>query len=59
MDPRSGLVEANAAALFWRLAADRALDVKQRGDAREGLLSDRRVAALGDLVEGRRTWLQQ
>jgi hypothetical protein len=41
------------------MATDRALDPKECGDAHEGLLSDRGVAALGVSSKRRRTWLQQ
>jgi hypothetical protein len=41
------LGQAHGAALLGRMATDRALDPKECGDAHEGLLSDRGVAALG------------
>jgi hypothetical protein len=41
------LGQAHGAVLLGRMATDRALDLKECGDAHEGLLSDRGVAALG------------
>jgi hypothetical protein len=42
---------ADGAPLLGCVAADHALDPIERGDALEGLVGDRRVAGLGDLVE--------
>jgi hypothetical protein len=49
VDERLGLRQAQAAALLGRLAADPALDPEERADARQRLLGERCVAALGDL----------
>jgi len=51
VDDRPALVTAEGVALFGCMAADRVFDPIECGDALQGVLGERGIAALGDLVE--------